>query len=83
MLYELSYRFCVFVTHRMLRYAFHSPIHYSDDFFATCLLLAQLAPKRYCTNLKGVAVTLATATFDHITMGTGKFPNKNTFRIVQ
>lgn len=72
MLCVISFDICVFATHRMLRYAFYNSSNYTDDNLIVCLLLTQLGKKVYNLNLKGVSVTLATITFDYITMGTGK-----------
>lgn len=71
MLCVISFDFCVFAIHRMLRYAFYNSSNCTDDNLV-CLLLTQLRKKVYNFNLKGVSVTLATITFDYITMGTGK-----------
>lgn len=72
MLCVISFDFCVSAIHRMLRYAFYNYSNCTDDNLAVCLLLTQLGRKIYNFNLKGVSVTLATITFDYITMGTGK-----------
>lgn len=72
MLCVISFDFCVSAIHRMLRYAFYNYSNCTDDNLAVCLLLTQLERKIYNFNLKGVSVTLATITFDYITMGTGK-----------
>lgn len=72
MLCAISFDFSLSAIHRMLRYAFYNSSNLTDDNLAACLLLTQLGKKIYTFNLKGVSVTLATITFDRITMGTGK-----------